>query len=198
MSLTRQLVVVAVLLLYGAGSSVAQERTIFGAESTLMIEGTSNQSDWLVVADSLRGWMELSFDSDGVPSIHTVELNVVVKEMSGGRGTIMDRLMLRTLKSPEHEEIVYELLEAETTRVDDVVPDLFSVGTLGNLTIAGETHQIKMIVGVRASGVWTMVFGGSYVMKMSDFGMKPPTALFGALHTKDDIVVHFEMVVEHD
>lgn len=198
MSLIRQLGVVAVLLLFGAGSSLAQERIVFGAESTLVIEGTSNKSDWSVSADSLSGWVELSIDSDGVPSIHGVELRVVVKKMSGGRGPIMDRLMLRALKANEYKEIVYELLRAETTRVEGVSPDSFSVVTKGNLTIAGETRQIEMIVGVRASGVGTMVFRGSHALKMSDFGMKPPTALFGALHTKDDVVVHFEMVVEHD
>ena len=198
MSLTRQLSVVAALLFFGSDSTLAQERTVFGAESTLTVEGTSNQSDWSVSVDSLSGWMELSFDTDGVPSVHGAELSVVVKEMSGGRGPIMDRLMLRTLKYSVHKEIVYELLGAEATHVEGVAPDSFSVGTKGNLTIAGETHPIEMIVGVHASGVGTLVFGGSHAMKMSDFGMKPPTALFGALHTKDDIVVHFEMVVEHD
>lgn len=190
--------VVVVLVIFRPQSTHAQERSAFAAESTLKVEGTSNQSDWSVAADSLGGWMEFSTDSDGVPFIQSVKLSVVVEEMSGGKGSIMDRLMLRTLKASEHGEITYELLEAETSRVEGAAPDSFIIGTIGNLTIAGETHQIEMIVGVRMSELGPIVFSGSHEMKMSDFGMKPPTALFGALHTKDDIVIFFEMVVKRN
>lgn len=198
MFLSRQSGLVAVFLLVGVGSSFAQDRIMFGAESSLIIEGTSNQSDWSVTADSLKGWMELSIDTDGVPSIHGVELSVTVEEMSGGRGPIMDRLMLRSLKATEHKEIIYEFLGADPTQVYAAAPDSFSVVTRGILTIAGETREIEMVVGVRQSGTGALVFGGSHAMKMSEFEMEPPTAMFGALRTKDDIVIHFEMVVEQD
>lgn len=190
--------VVVVLVIFLPQSTHAQERSAFAAESMLKVDGTSNQSDWSVAADSLGGWMEFSTDSDGVPFIQSVKLSVVVEEMSGGKGSIMDRLMLRTLKASEHGEITYELLEAETNRVEGAAPDSFIIGTIGNLTIAGETHQIEMIVGVSMSEQGSIIFSGSHEMKMSDFGLKPPTALFGALHTKDDIVIFFEMVVKRD
>ena len=38
-------------------------------------------------------------------------------------------------------------------------------------------------------------FTGQHPMLMSDFGMDPPSAMFGQLRTADEVVVHFDLVV---
>ena len=37
-----------------------------------------------------------------------------------------------------------------------------------------------------------LIFKGSKKLKMSDFEMTPPSAMFGQIQTHDDITVHFE------
>ncbi|MEL6194250.1 MAG: YceI family protein, partial [Bacteroidota bacterium] len=39
-------------------------------------------------------------------------------------------------------------------------------------------------------------FEGEYAMKMSDFGITPPSAMFGQIQTDDDVLVKFSLVLQ--
>jgi len=41
----------------------------------------------------------------------------------------------------------------------------------------------------------TVIAKGSVPIKMTDYGIKPPTALFGRLKTGDDVKVNFELSI---
>ena len=67
------------------------------------------------------------------------------------------------------------------------------LSTNGNLTLAGVTRQIQMDVNVEETSEGIR-YTGSVPLKMSDFEIRPPTAMFGALRTGDEVTVGFDVV----
>ena len=170
----------------------AQERHSFLPDSKLWISGDSNRSFWIVELDDFSGWIDLSVDEAGSFYVHGAELTVAARKIKSDRGIIMNRLMYRALKTNEHETITYILASAE--RVEGASADSVYFATVGNLTLAGITNEIEFVIA-SARSEDTYYFRGVYPMKMTEYGMEPPVAMFGALHTRDDVTVHFEWVV---
>lgn len=153
-------------------------------ESKLWVDGTSNQDDWTVHAGEVRGTITLQGDR-----LDRAEIVVPSRKIVSNRSTIMDRLMYTALKASEHPEISFALAEPAAFAGSENGFD-----TKGALTLAGETRDIQMSVTSERLENGTVRFTGSYALTMSDYGISPPTAMFGALRTGDDVVVHFDVI----
>ena len=104
----------------------------------------------------------------------------------------MDRLMAEALKAKQYPEIRYELTQA----TPPANAASFHVKANGKLTIAGVTRDVTIDVqGTRnADGKYTLI--GTAPLKMTAFGIKPPTAMLNTIKTGDDVKVTFRWVVE--
>ena len=193
---TRALLLLLVGLLLADASALAQETTqiAFTSDSKMWIDGTSNKTpEWTVHATEMEGYVMMNPAATvAEPGVASAQVTVTSKMLKSKKSSIMDRLMYDALKVKQHEHIVYELTSVESvTAADD---NTFTMETLGNLTLAGHTNQITMTVVGTMQGDGSVVFTGSHTMLMSDYKIKPPTAMFGALHTGDEVVVHAELV----
>jgi polyisoprenoid-binding protein YceI len=105
----------------------------------------------------------------------------------------MDKLMANALKAKTNPEIRYEMTQATPKNVTAAG---FVLETRGKLTIAGTTKDVAFDVqGSRnADGRYTLV--GQAPIKMTAFGIKPPTAMMNTIKTGDDVKVTFRWVVE--
>lgn len=190
LSASRSLLLAALALVLAAAPAQAQSVS-FLPDSKLWIEGTSNKSDWTVEATELKGKVTLGGEASDVEA---VEVIVPAAKIVGGRSTIMDRLMHKTLQVTEHPEITFLLTSAESTAEAD--GDGFALQTKGKLTIAGVTKNIQMRVKGTPAANGTVRYTGSHKLLLTDYDMTPPTAMFGALHTGDEVTVHFDVAVK--
>lgn len=162
-------------------------------ESELWIDGTSNKSDWTVHATEFQAAVTLAPDATP-PEIEAATVTVPSAKLRSQKSTIMDRLMHGALKVDEHPEIQYELTSAESTASSSSNPATFTVETHGNLTLAGVTKDIVMTVQGDRLDDGTIHFTGSHELLMTDYNMKPPTAMFGALRTADQVTISFDLI----
>ncbi len=193
---SRALLLLLVGLLLADAPALAQETTQFPltSDSKVWIDGTSNKTPhWTVHATELEGYVTMNPAATAAePGLTATHLQVTSKMLKSKKSSIMDRLMYDALKVKQHEHVTYKLTSVES--VTATGDDSFTMETLGNLTLAGETKQIAMTVEGKMQADGTVVFTGSHTMLMSDYKIKPPTAMFGALHTGDEVVVHAELV----
>jgi polyisoprenoid-binding protein YceI len=68
-------------------------------------------------------------------------------------------------------------------------PDQYAVS--GALTIRGITRPVVVDVKMRKAG--DLRFDGRAVVKLSDYGLKPPTAVLGTIGTKDEMTLVFAL-----
>ena len=62
----------------------------------------------------------------------------------------------------------------------------------GQLTIAGVQKDVAL-TGTAQPQADTLVMNGQYDLRMSDYGIKPPTLLLGAIKVADPVVIHFHL-----
>ena len=169
-------------------------------QSKLYIDGTSTLHDFTINAKKVDGYVELeksAVDGDTLQSIEKLTgLKVVipVKKLDTDKSSMNDN-MDDALKADDNPNITYELKTIDPSDMPKTVGDSVEFKTTGNLTIAGKTNSIEMTVKGVKDKDGNVTFVGQKTVKMTDYGVEPPTMLFGTIKTHNAVVVHFNLVV---
>lgn len=183
------LIAALILLIMNLPEVNAQEEYHLISGSQITIEGTSNLHDWETHTESIRGDAQLKVEKGQVESVGDVKVNIPVKSIESGKN-IMDNKTFDALKGNKYPNISFVMNKVETT-----TPDKVSI--VGNLNIAGVSHPVKINADYSIHGQ-TVQFQGKLPVRMSQFNIDPPTALFGTLKTKDEVTIAYKAVFARD
>jgi polyisoprenoid-binding protein YceI len=179
-----------------ARSFSAMRHLAVRGDSRLWIEGSSNLRDWSCEATALDAAIDVdsraSFEN-GVAELRRVQVRVPVSALKCGRDQ-MDRIMYKALRAddaPECRHIVGSF-DVVTTDGDGE----FALKTLGRLRVAGHEKAVRLDVDVEQLPDGTLRAQGALPILMTDYGITPPTALFGVIRTDNRIVVKFDLLVD--
>lgn len=165
------------------------------AGSLIKIDGTSTIHDWSVDSKMVGGYIEFdpafSLDHPSPGKVNArVAVLIPVRQLRSDK-TAMDTIMYESMKEKDHRRIDYRLTEMtlkEAPKSADA-PMLFE--TKGELVVAGVTNVIQMPVTMTRVEKDKLKFAGSTTVKMTNFGIQPPTKL-GLFSTGDDVKLTFE------
>jgi hypothetical protein len=107
-----------------------------------------------------------------------------VREGTGGMQALDDDDKAN-IEQTIDDEVLKGLAIGFTSTSVEAAADDGRLAVNGDLTLFGATHPIAFDVAVDADGV----LRGTVVVKQSDWGMKPYSALFGALKVADEVEV---------
>jgi len=198
MTMKRTLMAAALLSLISAATYAQDARIAVSPDSKLWIDGTSNLHGWSCKATALDAAIDL--DAAVASQIATappkalkrVQVKVPVKSIKCGHGGMDDNLY-KALKADDSPDISYILATFEAAPGE--AKDSFTLHTVGTLTIAGTEKKIEMDIAATRLPDGSVTAKGLVPIKMTDFGIKPPTAIFGRLKTGDEVKVNFELTV---
>jgi polyisoprenoid-binding protein YceI len=94
--------------------------------------------------------------------------------------------MMKALKADKNPAITWKL---SSYRVDGT-----AVVMEGTLTIAGKENPIELR-GNGAADNGTITLKGTKLLKMTDFGVKPPSLMFGTMKVGNPVTVSFDLVL---
>ncbi len=163
--------------------------------SRLWLEGDSTLHPYSSTATALK--LDAQFEP-GTPDpiingkASAFELSVPVEGLRSGE-KLMDRNIRKALKADEHPDIRFHMSTHELLPAGKA--GSAGVKATGTLSIAGKENPIELQVEAQAVPEGVRVRGSKELL-MTDFGIKPPTAMLGALKTKDKVVVHFDVVLQ--
>ena len=100
----------------------------------------------------------------------------------------LDKNMHKALKTAEHADITFKLMRIEPATAANTLK------AVGLLKIAGVEKQVTLNLKMAVNASTITVFGDLPLL-MTDFGIKPPTAMLGMLKTDPKITVTFETVL---
>lgn len=154
------------------------------------VKGASTLHDWEAVASDVSGYPDkLEINFDAVNGISDFNFSVGVESLDGGRGASMNKKIRKALLSVDNPNITYSSASSEISKNAD--DDSYSIKSTGTLSLAGLDKEVEVVAtAIVSDGV--LVISGSHPLKMSDFDIEPPTAMFGQIKTRDDITVVFE------
>jgi polyisoprenoid-binding protein YceI len=162
----------------------------FNSNSTMQVHGTSTLHDWTSDVTEFTGTFTRN-GSGGIESIQSLEFVVKANSIKSGKSG-MDRRTYSALDTDRHPDIKYSLINIEKAGDNG---DGWSVyNSEGKLSISGSEKPVTFNVEGRENGTGAIEFRGSTTLKMSDFGIDPPTAMLGTVRSGDEITIEFHVI----
>ncbi len=165
-------------------------------ESWLRLSGTSsvNCFECISASEITKGNMEVSVDdSGGSMTFSNARLKIRVKSFDC-RNPRLNRDMHNALGVDKYPEISIELLEAGASGYNESNGS-GSTRTRVAISLNGRKKIVEIPVEWRAEGNDRFRFSGTRTLKMSDFGVVPPSPMFGLIKVNDDIDISFNIAV---
>ncbi|WP_421774292.1 hypothetical protein [Gracilimonas sp.] len=165
-------------------------------ESKLSINGKSNVNDFKCESehefqqDSLD--FSYHFEADTI-NVNGVSLFLEISRFDCGKKAI-NRDFRNTLKYKNHPFIKITLNELILKTKDNPIPTTANV----IITIAGVERNYDVPLHAFLSTEDGVLVGGNKILYMSDFGLTPPSPLFGLVQVRDELDIVFELVVRFD
>lgn len=183
----KKIIVVAIGLFSISATTALENNYSLSKDYAVTILGTSNLHDWNETVQTVTGNCSISWNEDGSFNLDKLYLDMNVNSIKSTEGGIMDRNTYKALKADAHPDIIFSL-----ENPIKVVSPVNSISAQGLLSIAGVTKPITMEVKVSIQDHNIVSFQGAKAINMTDFGIQPPTALFGTLKTGNAITINFK------
>ena len=168
-------------------------RAKFG-DSKLSINGDSSVHKWKVETKVVGGFLQVDSAALAEPGKIETKGKVIipVRQLKSGKKR-MDEVMHAAMNEKKHKLIDFTLSGLNVNSVKDGVANCASNGTI---KINGKTKPLTMDISIASKGD-QLVVTGSAILKMTDFGIKPPSPKLptGNIVTKDEVKISFEWVV---
>tara|TARA_R110002096_G_scaffold280740_1_gene474848 strand:- start:68 stop:655 length:588 start_codon:yes stop_codon:yes gene_type:complete len=180
--------VFVVFFLY-SNFSVAQQFNLSNQESTLTVYGTSSLHDWHITTENQNG--KIVFKDINASDIEKLDISVKAESLKSGKKS-MDKNTYKALKTDDYETIDFQL-----TKLDNIAKKAdgkFTVKATGDLTITGVKKRISLNFDIDTSSAKSIILTGEKTIKMTDFNIDPPKALFGTITTGDEITIKFKSI----
>ena len=163
--------------------------------SRLWLEGDSNLHAWKCDATEFTPELRVDRPSPGAPptSVDRAVLDVPVAKIECGHGKMNDNLR-KALKSAEYPSITFVVTGAEFFEVGEGALEVLAKG---HLYVAGTGQDVQFQVSSTETGDGALRIKGQLAIKMTDYGVQPPTAMMGLLKTKNDVTIHFDLLTDY-
>jgi polyisoprenoid-binding protein YceI len=184
------------LIAWGAASSAslqAAPRLTAMPESRLWLSGTSTLHPYESTSTQTQIFAELKAPASLVEiaqhaPFQRFEVLVPVQGLKSHEAKL-DKNMYKALKSEQAPEIRFQLTHYDAQGAGDAWP----FKAQGSLSIAGVQRPVEL-QGTAQIHSTELVMQGAYELRMSDYGVKPRTLMFGAIKVGDPVVIHFHLV----
>ena len=178
------------IIFIGSTSTVnAQTLKINAQSSTMTILGTTNVHNFQSKVTQMSGDLVISGKK-----VQSLKVEVPVKSIKSNE-KLMDTKTYEAFNAEKNPTITFQLIDAV---VQKATAEDIDVVLTGNLTMAGVTKKVSINTNGKALKAGTFQFTGSLPLKMTDFKMKPPTAMLGMMKVGDAITLKFSIVLVGD
>lgn len=189
----------AAALALGTGAwTLYVEQLALQPQSKLWVEGTSTVRSFSCQASEVRATVDANGTNavarlmTGDKAVQTVNVVVPSEKLDCGNGT-MNEHMRKALKAKEFPTIVFRATSYDLARTSESV----GVALTGTLTLGGVEKPITVKAQAKPGADGTLIVSGTREVRMTDFGLKPPTLMLGTMKVDEKITVGFEIVLKN-
>jgi polyisoprenoid-binding protein YceI len=164
--------------------------------SVLQLDGTSTLHDFTCKTSDIEGTIMVdpaqlgSGIKDAKNLIMQADITIPVKSIKSGHDG-MDDNMYDALKADKDPTITYHL-----TGITAAAPSGsdYQIQTKGMLSVAGVQKQVEMNIYATKTDNGIKIHGKEDI-NMTDFGIDPPSFMFGALKAGNKVTVSFDLIL---
>lgn len=194
-------------------------RLTVAPRSTLVLNGSSNVASWRCTGTTMSGEATIAAPltkvNEVIDRIEDGNIGVWMTNPSAGKfptpgfnlsipidalhctgGKPMERDLIRTLKADRFPAIEFRLGGVRSDIEHDLDARLYRTSVGGTLALAGITRELTVPVSAERLSRTTFRIRAELPVRMTDFAIAPPTALFGLVKANDALVVRFDLTLE--
>jgi hypothetical protein len=185
----------ATIFLIGLSGSLRAQDAYRVADPDIKVSGTSNLHNWAMEAKDVSCSARFTFGPAGssLPqSLTALDLVIPIHNLRSGE-SLMDSRAYTALKADKFGTITF----TSTSAV--IVPgqrNQFQVKSTGTMTIAGVGRPVELIVTCQVNADGSIACTGSQQLKMTDYQIKPPSFMLGALRTGDLLTINYSLILK--
>lgn len=160
---------------------------------TMTIAGTSNMHDWTADVETVAGTIKAKIENGKITDILDASITIDAQSLKSSGGSIMNSKINDALNSKKNPKISFKL-----SKVDKITESAgsYRVSAMGVLSLAGAKQNVSLDVVGRLLPNGSIEFTGIKKLKMTDYKVEPPTAMFGAMTTGDEVTLTFKVILQ--
>tara|TARA_Y100000310_G_scaffold344159_1_gene455439 strand:+ start:764 stop:1264 length:501 start_codon:yes stop_codon:yes gene_type:complete len=147
------------------------------SKSEFLVKGTSTVHDWESVINEYT--VKGALNDQTINNLH---VSVVSKSIKSGK-SIMDDKTYEALEAKEYPNIIFK---ANELTINDG-----KINGKGILSLVGKEKEVPFTATTKQLGDGQLQVSGQVNLVMSEFGIEPPTAMFGTLTTGDEVTIEY-------
>ena len=163
---------------------VAQSVYKVSPSSTIKVIGTSNIHDWEMKANTFTCEGNFELKGNQLLDLKSLSFSLPITNLKS-KESLLNTRAYKALKAEEFSKITFKLTDAT------IVPAQKLIKSTGNLTIGGVTNVVTLNSYYTINADKSLTCKGSKDLKMTDFKIKPPVFMLGALKTADAITIDY-------
>lgn len=214
----RFVLLILMLLAGSVAHAAGPTRLSAGTASEVVLEGSSNVAGWRCRGTSMNAEMLVAASAEHINAvidrIEDGNIAVWMDDPSRGRfpapefrlripvtafrcgNRIMEADMRHALKAESHPSVEFTFRAMGGGIRHDLDSGLYHAVIAGDLSLAGQTRSIDVTVSAQRVSRTSFRVRAVLPLRMTDFGVTPPTALFGAVRARDALRVSFDLMLE--
>jgi len=177
-------------VLFGFKTFEGKSYKVDKEKTQISVSGTSSLHDWETNVKKCDGDLTVQLrDDNTIENITYLYINFFSSSFNSGKSS-MDDKTTEALKAEKFPLINFKLVEIK--EVKDLNKYQQFVAS-GKLTIAGVTKlvDLKAISTIGPNG--EIYFQGNKTIDMTDYGITPPTAVFGTIKSGKDVTISYKI-----
>jgi len=182
-------------------SHPADAGAVLGAGSRLWLTGKSTMHDYQSAASEWKVEMKprtgFSEPTDAAAAaklvresgVDRLEVTVPVAKLRSEKDGL-DKNLQKALKADKFPNIDVTLDHYDVTQIGDSL----GITAKGEITVAGRKQPLELTAVARPTPEGLRVTGQKPLL-MTSFDVKPPKMMMGTIKTKDEVVIHFDLLL---
>lgn len=180
--------IAALLVLASASAAQAQPYALVPG-GAFAIEGSTILGGFTCRSQAAGGGGELQ--DERVASAHVV---VPVRSFACDTDA-MSRDLADALDAERHPAVRFTFASGHALAGDALPGAWMPVRVVGTLELAGQARRVEIDARARRDGS-RVLLSGHHPLRMTDFGIRPPSGPLGIVRARDRITVRFELAAE--
>ena len=175
----------------------AREPLTLQPQSKLWVEGSSTVRDFTCTSTAFATQIQspvagaVSAVLAGTMAVESAELAVPAASLDCKNGK-MNEHMLKALKAKDNPTVTFRIKTYQLAKVAGGVD-----GTaLGELTLGGVTKAITVTAHAAPDADGALRLTGTYELRMTDYGLTPPSLMMGTMKVGDTVKVGFDLLLK--
>lgn len=164
--------------------------------SQMSVEGGSTVHDWTCPIETVEGNLQMETANPGdqpLDAINRVQVTVPVDAIQCDKETMNEKLR-DALQMDKYPQVYFTLKDAQLSPLPDSGEGWVSVASTGELMLAGKRRTIDLPVKGQRLDDGNVRFVGSHTIRLSDYEIDRPSAMFGTIKVSKEVTVNFDVV----